>query len=959
MAEIMIETMTETRDSITDIWGPRTPYQGDWPRRIDQRILEEPERWVQSTCILCSTGCALDIGVKNGRIVGVRGRGEDRVNHGRLGPKGLHGWEANSSPDRLMHPLIRHDGKLIKTTWDTAMDLIVQRSKELMSKYTGNAIAFYNSGQLFLEEYYTLSIIGDGGIHTPHMDGSTRLCTATAALALIESFGTDGDPGSYSDIDTTDTIMHVGHNAAETQTVLWMRILDRLRAPNRPKLIVIDPRKTATAKEADVHIAPRVGTNIPIMNGLLNLIIKAGYINREFIDAHTVGFDKLVETTAQWPTERVEAVSGVPGKTMQAAAEILGTTPTLVSTVLQGVYQSWQAIASAVQVNNLHLIRGMIGKPGCTVFQMNGQPTAQNTRECGANGELVAFRNCHNPEHVAEQARIWNIRPEDIPHTNPPTDIMQILRYAETGSIKFLWIIGTNPAVSLPELARIRRILQKKDLFVIVQDGFFNETAEFADVVLPAAIWGEKTGCFTNADRTVHISYKAIDPPGEARSDFEIFLDYAQRMDFRDKDGAPLIKWNNPKSAFEAWKECSRGRPCDYSALSYAKLSERSGVKWPCNFEFPGGAERLYTNGIFNTSFDYCETYGHDLITGAAITPEEYKANDPKGKAIIKAADYVPPEEQPDSNYPLWLTTGRVVYHWHTRTKTGRVRELNDAAPDVFVQISHGDALRYKISGGDMVEIESRRGKIYAHAQLGDIIPGHIFIPFHYGYWDNPGHPRAADELTITGWDPVSKQPHYKYAAVRIRKSNETAFTEKMSGIMRSVAKEMRGVVEKVKDAVTGEVTQRHVTEYLELLRSSEQELINALNSMRTNHTDEYDIVSTSRLMASWSEKHLQAISPFIGQYSGQKSREPKKHDTRRFYGTRTGRVGLLRDLQDVFVLTCDVEMCWTILSLTAKELIDKRLENVCRESLEETHRQINWLKTRIQHTAPQTLIVG
>lgn len=952
-------TMIETRNSITDIWGERTPYEDKWPERIDERLLEEPDRWVQSTCFLCSTGCGMDIGVKNGKMVGVRGRSADRVNHGRLGPKGLHGWQANGSADRLMHPLIRQDGKLIKATWDTAMDQIVRRTKEIIDRYTGSAIGFYNSGQLFLEEYYTLSLIGNVGIHTPHMDGNTRLCTATAAMALIESFGTDGDPGSFADFDTTDAIMHVGHNISDTQTVLWMRILDRLHNTNRPKLIVIDPRRTETAKEADVHIAPRLGTNVPVMNGLLNLIIKAGHIDRKFIQEHTVGFNKLEEMTAQWTVERVESVAGVPAKTLQAAAEILGTTPTLVSTVLQGVYQSWQATAAAVQVNNLHLIRGMIGRPGCTVFQMKGQPSAQNTRECGANGELIAFRNWNNPSHVAEQARIWNVRPEDIPHANPPTHAMQMFRYAETGSIKLLWIIGTNPAVSLPELSRIRRILQKKDLFVIVQDGFMSETAALADVVLPAAIWGEKTGCFTNADRTVHISFKAIDPPGEARSDLDIFLDYARLMDFRDKNGAPLVKWNDPEGAFEAWKECSRGRPCDYSGLSYAKLSGGSGIHWPCNDKFTGGAERLYTDGVFNTSFDYCETYGHDLTTGAAITPEEYRLNDPKGKAVIKAADYVPPDEEPDEEYPLWLTTGRIVYHWQTRTKTGRVRELNDAAPDVFIQISHGDALRYKINDGNMVEVESRRGKILAHARLGDINEGHVFIPFHYGYWDNDERPRAADELTLTGWDPVSKQPNFKYAAVRIRKSDKAALQETMGELVKSVAREMKSVVGIVKEAVTSNVTKRHITTYLELVRSSEQELVDSFHKVRTDHNHEYDVASMCRLMAAWSKKHIRDISNFIEQYSGQKSRETKRHDTKRFYGTRAGNIGLLRDLQDLYLLSRDVEMCWEIISLAAKECMDAHLQNVCSNFRKETQRQINWLKTRIHQAAPQILIVG
>jgi len=591
--------MKETRDSIVDVWGERTPHvNGKWPARVDARTVEEPEKWVQSACILCSNDCGLDIGVKNGRIVGVRGREADRVNRGRLGPKGLHGWEANQSADRLKSPLIRRKGQLTEANWDEAMDLIVQRSKEMVNKYTSSAIGFYTTGQLFLEEYYTLGVLGKAGLGTPHMDGNTRLCTATAAQALKETFGTDGQPASYADIDTTEAILHVGHNTAATQTVLWSRILDRRSAPNPPKLVVIDPRETPTAKEADVHLAPRVGTNVPVMNGLLNLIITAGQIDQNFIDEHTVGFEFLKETAALWPPERVEEVAGIPASRLRAAAEILGAARTLVSTVLQGVYQSMQATAAAVQVNNLQLIRGLIGKPGCGILQMNGQPTAQNTRECGADGDLPGFRNWDNPAHVAELARIWNVDPGIIPHWAPPTHAMQIFRYCEQDSIKMLWINGTNPAVSLPELPRIRRILEKEELFVIVQDAFMTETAERADVVLPAALWGEKMGCFTNADRTVHISYKAIDPPGEARSDLDIFLDYARRMDFRDKDGRPLIKWSDAEGAFEAWKECSRGRPCDYTGLSYAKLSEGPGIQWPCNEQFPDGAERLYTDGV-------------------------------------------------------------------------------------------------------------------------------------------------------------------------------------------------------------------------------------------------------------------------------------------------------------------------------------------------------------------------
>lgn len=761
---------TETRDSIRDIWGERTPHYGEWPERVDEHTLDAPDRWVQSACVLCSTGCALDIGVKDGKIVGVRGRAQDRVNHGRLGPKGLNGWQANHSADRLTHPLIRRGDTLEPATWDEAMDLIVQKTKSIKEQYTGRAIGFYNTGQMFIEEYYTLAMLGDVGVGTPHMDGNTRLCTATASMALMESFGTDGPPGSYTDLDLADTILHMGHNPANTQTVLWMRILDRLEGPNPPKLIVIDPRRTDTAQKADVHLAPRLGTNLALMNGLIHLVIQAGAIDQGFIDAHTQGYENLKQTVAHWPPERVEEVTGVPQAELKRAAGLLGQAKALVSTVLQGVYQSNQATATAVQVNNLHLIRGMIGKPGATVFQMNGQPTAQNTRECGANGELVAFRNWNNPRHIAELAKIWNVHPEDIPHVTPPTHAMQIFRYAETGSIRMLWIICTNPAVSLPELERIRKILKQEDLFLVVQDAFLTETARLADVVLPAAIWGEKTGCFTNADRTVHISHKAVEPPGEARSDLEIFLDYARRMEFKDKDGLPLIKWSDAEGAFEGFKEVTRGRPCDYTGITYARLSEGSGIQWPCNEKFPDGAERQYTDGVFYTDPDYCEIYGHDLMTGADLTAEQYKVKNPAGRALIKAADYTPPIEAPDDDYPFFLTTGRVVYHWHTRTKTGRVPRLNRAAPEPFVQIAESDAAAYDIREGDLIEVATRRGKIEAPARVGDILAGHLFVPFHYGNWDDPDHPRAANELTITGYDPVSKQPYFKFAAAKIRK---------------------------------------------------------------------------------------------------------------------------------------------------------------------------------------------
>ena len=440
--------------------------------------------------------------------------------------------------------------------------------------------------------------------------------------------------------------------------------------------------------------------------------------------------------------------------------------------MLQGFYQSHQATAAAVQVNNIHIIRGMLGRPGCGVLQMNGQPTAENTRECGADGDLAGFRNWSNDSHVGELAELWNIDVSQIPHYAPPTHAMQMFRYAEQGTLRLLWVSATNPAVSLPELHRIRSILAQERLFLVVQDIFLTETAELADVVLPAAAWGEKTGTFTNVDRTVHLSEKAVEPPGQARPDLDIFLDYARRMDFRDRDGERLPPWTDPESAFAAWQRCSSGRPCDYTGLSYEKLRGDSGIQWPCNAENPDGTERLYADGRFWAAPDYCEAYGKDLITGAPLEPTEYRAMNPDGKAIIKAAEYIPAHEVPSDKYPLVLITGRTVYHFHTRTKTGRVPELVAAAPDVWVELAEVDARRLGVTEGDVVTVTTPRGSVVAKARITAIRPGVLFLPFHYGYWDvddaKRNHQRAANELTLTDWDPASKQPIFKTAAARV-----------------------------------------------------------------------------------------------------------------------------------------------------------------------------------------------
>jgi anaerobic selenocysteine-containing dehydrogenase len=367
------------------------------------------EPWVPTASLLHSNGDAMDIAVRGGQIVGVRGRGEDRINRGRLGPKDLFGWQAGASSDRLTRPLVREGGRLVECDWDTAMNGVAQRSKDLLDERGPGAIGFYTSGQLFLEDYCTLATIARAGIGTNHLDGNTRLCPATAAEALKQTFGCDGQPASYTDVDHADVMALFGHNAAETQPVLWMRVLDRLSGPNPPRLVVVDPRLTSTARAATVHLAPRGGTNLALFNALLHELISRGLVDHAFVKAHTVGFDELVQRVRSCTPAWAAGICDVPSARIEEAAEVIGGAERLLSTVLQGVYQSHQATAAAVQVNNINQIRGMLGRPGAGVLQMNGQPTAENTRECGADGNLPGFRNWENDEHVADLARVWNV----------------------------------------------------------------------------------------------------------------------------------------------------------------------------------------------------------------------------------------------------------------------------------------------------------------------------------------------------------------------------------------------------------------------------------------------------------------------------------------------------------------------------------------------------------------------
>ena len=671
----------------------------------------------------------------------------------------------------------------METDWDTAMAAVAGRTKELLEERGPSSIGFYTSGQLFLEEYYTLALIAHGGIGTNHMDGNTRLCTATAAAALKESFACDGQPGSYTDIDHADVIALYGHNMAETQTVLWTRILDRLAGPNPPQIICVDPRLTPVARAATVHLAPRPGTNVMLMNALLHEIIENDWVDHDYVDGNTVGFDELAEAGCGLSSRAGRRGLRRAGRaTSGRRPASSGHAERLLSTVLQGFYQSHQATAAAVQVNNINLLRGMLGKPGCGILQMNGQPTAQNTRECGADGDLPGFRNWSNDSHVADLAQVWNIEPMQIPHYGAPTHLMQIMRYVEDGSIRFLYVSGTNPAVSLPELGRIRQILSQERLFLVVQDIFLSETAQLADVVLPAATWGEKTGTFTNADRTVHLSEKAVDPPGEARPDLDIFLDYADRLGLQDKDGAAAGQVAHSGGGVRGMEGVQRRAAVRLHRPVLRQAARRQRHPVAVQRRASGrhraplrGRDVLGRPGLLR---ELRPRPGHRRAAGThgVQGDEPGRPGHAQGRrvpAAARAADRRLPVPADHGPYALPLP-----HPDEDRSRTpaaaGRARGVGRDVGSTTPRSTAGP--KATCCGSARRAARSRR-----RLRISGIRPGVVFLPFHYGYWDTAArlpagvvNGRAANELTITDWDPASKQPLFKSAAAKVERMRLT-----------------------------------------------------------------------------------------------------------------------------------------------------------------------------------------
>lgn len=736
--------------------------------RIDQNIYSQGkiDKSVYSTCGLCSVGCGAYIAVKDNEIVGIKGNGDHPINRGRLGPKGENQWHANRAPDRLKTPLIRNEaGELEPATWDKAMNLIANKAEQSLAEKGRNSISIYSTGQGFFEDYYTIAKIGRAGLQTHLLDANTRLCTSTIEFALLQSFGADGTPASFDDIDETETLMLFGHNPAESGTVLFERIMDRKKRTGKPYLIVVDPRETLTAKEADLHLQLSPGSNLPLMNGLINELIQQNKVDHAFTEQYTVGYENMKKSVDCWSLKETAKETNIPEKDLLEFYKVMLNTPSLVTTTLQGVFQSSEATKTCVAINNFHLIRGLIGKPGSGPLHTAGQPSSSANRTAGGVGTYPAHRNPTNPVHLKEMAELWNLDVETLP-VGPEKGIQEIIGLVEDEKVGFFWNIGTNPLVSLPNRKRAQKALEKT--FVVVQDPFLTETSSVADVVLPAAMWGEKEGTMENADRTVTISRKAVDPPKGVKSDFDILLDFAERMKFKDKDGDPLIKYSTPEACFEEFKQVTEGRPCDMMGVTYERLEKMNGMRWPVPNEESTGTPRLYADFKFHTKIDDAQNFGKDQFTGRALSKDEFEEIGANGKAILHETTHLSPFEKPNEEFPMWLTTGRLVWHWHTRTKTARSPLLHMAAQHNYVEIHTEDAAHLNIIQGEVVKISSPRGEIEVPARIGKVVQkGLIFVPFHFGSLNKK---EAANDLTVDFVDPLSKQPLYKQSACKVEK---------------------------------------------------------------------------------------------------------------------------------------------------------------------------------------------
>ena len=692
-----------------------------------------PNQWVSTTCGYCSVGCGMFIGVKDGRAVSVRGNPDHPVNQGKLCPKGLSEHYTLEASNRACYPLLRNKrGKLVRISWDGALATMAERFRTVQEKHGRGALGVVSTGQLVTEEFYALGKLVQLGLRTNNFDGNTTLCMASAVSGYKRSFGSDGPPGAYEDLTKADVVFLLGANIADNHPILCQH----LEANPQKTLIVADPRVTKTAMMADLYLPLKPRSDIALINGMIRLLIENDLLDREYIASHTTGFEALAQSVSRYTPESVSQLTGLTQEHIYKAALMYGHAKAPFIGWTMGVNHSTKGTETVNAINNLALITGNVGKPGASPFSITGQCNAMGTREAGFTSSLPGYRKFESAKDRKELATLWGIDEERIP-TSRGWAYPDIIEGAVAKKIRALWVIATNPIVSFPNLGVLQQSLDGLD-FLVVQDGFHpTPTTEIADLVLPAAIWGEKEGTYTNSERRVSKVNRAVSPPGEARSDFDIFLDLARKLGCYDE---LFPGWTSPKDAFEEWKRVSAGRLCDYSGLSYELIERHGGIQWPYTTNTDAvKTARLYSDGQFPTE---------------------------DGKARLICVEWEPFPEQPNSDFPFVLNTGRTVEHWHTRTKTGRVPILERLSPNAWLEMNPRDAQSLSLKPHDRVDVVSSRGRVRSvELRVTEIIaPGQVFMPFHYAESN-------ANQVTQSAFDPISREPNYKQCAVRVEKA--------------------------------------------------------------------------------------------------------------------------------------------------------------------------------------------
>ncbi len=706
-----------------------------------------PDATTTMVCGFCSTGCGLNIHLKGNRAINISADTHYPVNLGMACPKGWEALTPLAASDRATTPLLRNEetGQLEPIDWEYALFLFCERFKEIQRNYGRESVAWIGTGQITVEELAFLGALGKFGMGMIHGDGNTRQCMATAVAAYKQSFGFDAPPYTYQDFEESDVIVLVGSNLCIAHPIMWQRVM---RNHNRPELIVVDPRKTETAMAATQHYAIQPKSDLILLYGVANIIIASGSANREFINAHTTGFEEFAKFVTQFTTERVCAATGLAPEELWRFAQTIADGKRVSFWWTMGVNQGHEATRTAQAIINLALITGNIGRPGTGANSITGQCNAMGSRLFSNTTNLLGGHDFLNAAHRGKIASILGIEETRIPDQNSLA-YDQIVQGIADGKIKGLWIVATNSSHSWIHQNSFNELAKKLD-FLVVQDMYHStETAQFADLVLPAAGWGEKEGTFINSERRIGLVKRVSRAPGQALSDFNIFKLVAQYWGC----GELFSKWSSPESVFHLMKECTRGQPCDITGIrDYSMLDACGGIQWP----YPDANGSTASNGTSSApGTDSAPIQQRRLFEDGVF----YHAD---GKARILFEAPRPMEEEPDTEYPFILLTGRgTSSQWHTQTRTGKSDVLRKLSPrGIYIEINPVDAERLDIEQNSEVTVSSRRGELKAVAFItGTVQPGQVFLPMHYA---------TANQLTFPSFDPYSRQPSYKACAVKV-----------------------------------------------------------------------------------------------------------------------------------------------------------------------------------------------